>query len=116
MSVDAVSALERGVRRAPHTATLDLLIAALELSERDALELKETASRARARSAEAVAEPPSAGGNLSYPVTSFIGRQAEVAAAAWIRMAGNGRIRGAISLSTPARTAPSLERGSRRGP
>jgi predicted ATPase/DNA-binding XRE family transcriptional regulator len=78
MSVDAVSALERGVRRAPHASTLDLLLAALDLPAAEALELKEAAARARARGAEPVAQPPSAG-NLSYSVTSFIGRQAEVA-------------------------------------
>ncbi len=77
MSVDAVSALERGVRRAPHASSLDLLLTALELSTSDALELKEAAARARARSAESVAQTVS-GGNLSYSVTSFIGRQTEV--------------------------------------
>lgn len=78
MSVDAVSALERGVRRAPHNSTLDLLIAALELVPGDALELKQTASRARARGSETLAAAPP-GSNLQHPASSFIGRRSETA-------------------------------------
>jgi predicted ATPase/DNA-binding XRE family transcriptional regulator len=79
MSVNAVSLLERGVRRAPHSTTLRQLTEALDLSADEASELEAAALRARARGQgeHPVAGVP--GGNLPYAVTSFVGRDGEIA-------------------------------------
>ena len=77
MSVNAVSVLERGVRRAPHSTTLQKLAEALELSPDDTRALEEAAQGARARGqgADTVSDTS---GNLPHAVTSFVGRDAEI--------------------------------------
>lgn len=80
ISVEAVSALERGARRAPHRETITLLAKGLALSDRQHAELEEVANRARGR-----ARPDQSTGterpaqNLPARLTSFVGREAEIA-------------------------------------
>ena len=86
ISVQAVGVLERGDRRAPYRATVDLLIAALALEGPDRSELlaaAESGRAARVRSKGPVPLPAiaSAAGNLPFEVSSLIGRAAEIAAA-----------------------------------
>ncbi|HEX6542297.1 MAG TPA: AAA family ATPase, partial [Ktedonobacterales bacterium] len=78
LSVEAVSALERGVSRAPHRDTVDLLIRALQLSDHD-----RAVFEAVARSREDDTSPlPTSGLPLSYPggtPPQFVGRARELA-------------------------------------
>src|SRR5215469_1589107 len=53
LSVDAISYLERGVRRAPQKATLDLLIDSLALGDNERHQIEEAAKLARARGPQA---------------------------------------------------------------
>ena len=78
MRVNAVSVLERGVRRAPHSTTLKQLTEALELSADDTRELEAAAQRARARGQEAEPQTETPGDALPYAVTSFVGRDGEI--------------------------------------
>jgi predicted ATPase/transcriptional regulator with XRE-family HTH domain len=72
VSVQAVSALERGYRKAPYRKTLDRLVDALGLSERarDALEI---AAR-RARGSAVAEQQATRVHNLPRQLTSFVGR------------------------------------------
>ena len=87
LSPAAVSALERGRRRAPYRATVTLLADALGLSEEQRAELELAAEYGRARGVspgpahEANIEPAAAERitNLPVQLTSFIGRDAELA-------------------------------------
>jgi predicted ATPase/transcriptional regulator with XRE-family HTH domain len=86
VSAGAISALERGARRAPYKATLDLLIGALALDDSARHEIEEAATVARASRPHAqrlslTSEllddlPPN---NLSPQLTSFVGRENDVA-------------------------------------
>ena len=81
LSANAVSALERGINRAPQQGTLDLLIAALGLPADDATLLRASARRQPAvpspsRTTGMAGDPQ---GGLPRPLTSFIGREAELA-------------------------------------
>ena len=75
VSVDAISYLERGVRHAPHKATLDLLFEALTLDDRSRRQLEEAARLARARGPQA----QQVLNNLPAELTSFVDREKEVA-------------------------------------
>jgi predicted ATPase/transcriptional regulator with XRE-family HTH domain len=83
MSVEAISALERGFRKRPQAGTIDLLSAALAL-DRDRLltfrDLSRAAPRAIARVVSAASPSEGGANNLPLPLTSFIGRENEVAA------------------------------------
>jgi predicted ATPase/transcriptional regulator with XRE-family HTH domain len=90
LSVNAISALERGVRRAPHRDTVNLLVRALGLegAERRALESAADAARepgkprVRVETRAVVAPPPSLRAfpnNLPRRLTSFVGRDAALA-------------------------------------
>jgi predicted ATPase/transcriptional regulator with XRE-family HTH domain len=90
LSVNAISALERGVRRAPHRDTVNLLILGLGLEgeQRRALERAADAARepgkprVRVESRAAVAPAPSLRpfpNNLPRRLTSFVGRDAAMA-------------------------------------
>jgi predicted ATPase/DNA-binding XRE family transcriptional regulator len=73
VSVQAVSALERGSRKVPYRYTLERIADALTLSEEDRIELELTAKRARGlRLEESVKTPPQ---NLPLQLTSFFGRE-----------------------------------------
>jgi predicted ATPase/transcriptional regulator with XRE-family HTH domain len=76
----AVSALERGVRRAPYRDTVRLLADALDLNDADRNLLKASVGRARGtHTAPATASPHNARVYLPVPSTSFIGRHTEQA-------------------------------------
>jgi predicted ATPase len=77
ISVQAVSALERGYRKAPYHATLERIADALELSPeaRQALEL----SAQRSRGARHAEQGPAPAHNLPRQLTSFLGRDDVVA-------------------------------------
>ncbi|MBV8531393.1 MAG: helix-turn-helix domain-containing protein, partial [Candidatus Eremiobacteraeota bacterium] len=72
ISVQAVSALERGSRKVPYRYTLERIADALALSEEARIELELSAKRARGlRLEESVVAPPH---NLPRQLTSFLGR------------------------------------------
>jgi len=77
VSTNAISTLERGLRRAPHSATLDLLIAALKLDDDARAELEEAAKLARVR--RNPAQDKLLLSNLPPQLTSFVDRKREVA-------------------------------------
>lgn len=82
MSVEAISALERGVRKRPQAGTVDLLGAALALDHdqlRTLRELSRSAPRAVARATPAAAATDAASNNLPLNLTSFVGRETEIA-------------------------------------
>lgn len=72
LSVQAVSALERGYRKVPYRETLERLADALSLTAEARVALERSARRARSsRTAEPEAPPPH---NLPRQLTSFLGR------------------------------------------
>ena len=76
LSLDAISSLERGTRKAPYRATLAALTAALELDENEALSLEAAAARARARAGTTRSQTAN---NLPAQLSSFVGRDNDVA-------------------------------------
>jgi len=79
ISASAIGALERGARRAPYRETVALLADALNLSPAERAELEDAADRARGR-ASAPGTEPQAKHNLPARLTSFVGRDEEIAA------------------------------------
>ena len=77
VSVDSISALERGARHAPYKATLDLLIDALTLDDDARREIEEAATLARARGLQV--QRQALLGNLPPQLTSFVDREEVVA-------------------------------------
>ncbi|HEX3670876.1 MAG TPA: helix-turn-helix domain-containing protein, partial [Candidatus Cybelea sp.] len=72
VSMQAISALERGYRKAPYRATLDRIADALALTPEARRELEDSVRRSRAaRPAEADVTPQH---NLPRQLTSFVGR------------------------------------------
>jgi non-specific serine/threonine protein kinase len=87
MSVDAISALERGTRRSPQRATLALLVEGLQLDAATRVQFEAAAARpgsvrreATDNAATATATPVKRNHNLPFALTSFVGREAERAA------------------------------------
>ncbi len=80
MSVDAISALERGRRRAPQRETVDLLLEALSPAGDERTALVAAANRARLRGTKGVAEAADAPAPNNVParLATFIGREREV--------------------------------------
>jgi non-specific serine/threonine protein kinase len=78
LSVRAVSDLERGRRRLPHPHTVRALARALRLPAAERARL-ETAGRRPADAAASVAPEPRPLTNLPVQITSFIGRERELA-------------------------------------
>jgi predicted ATPase len=78
MSTSAIGALERGSRRAPYRDTVALLATALGLAAHEHAELEAVASQARGRQPRIDAEPQTRH-NLPIRLTSFLGRDAEIA-------------------------------------
>jgi len=78
MSASAIGALERGARRAPYRETVALLADALGLSPAERIEFEGGAERERGRKARPRAEMP-ATHNLPSRLTSFVGREKEIA-------------------------------------
>ena len=96
LAASAISALERGMRRHPHPRTLQALADALRLSE---AERRDLAALARGPGSptpdeEVVAPSPALpartapAANLPAPLTSFVGRERELAGAATLVQAG----------------------------
>jgi transcriptional regulator with XRE-family HTH domain len=81
LSARAVSDLERGAKRAPRPDTLRRLAAALELAP-EARAALAAAARPVAAPPEGVAVPPGPRHNLPLPLTTFVGRERELAAVA----------------------------------
>jgi predicted ATPase/DNA-binding XRE family transcriptional regulator len=79
MSVQAVSALERGVRRMPYASTVDLLAQALRLAPAEREALAEAARRRGQPRTEGMLESP--GLNLPVPPTPMVGREDDLARA-----------------------------------
>jgi transcriptional regulator with XRE-family HTH domain len=73
LSSRAISDLERGVKQAPHATTVRLLIQGLGLDSTTAVQF--TAAAAPRRTAQSAASP----GNLPTALTSFVGRERELA-------------------------------------
>ena len=83
LSTNAISSLERGLRLAPHSATLDRLVAALRLDGPGRVEMEEAAKLARAHRIQAQGQQRSdlseeALHNLPPELTSFVDREKEV--------------------------------------
>ena len=74
VSTDAISLLERGLRRAPQKATLNLLLATLALNDSERIEIEEAARLARGRGPSHGENLPS---NLPPRLTSFVDREQE---------------------------------------
>lgn len=77
VSIDAISALERGLRQAPYKTTLDSLIAALSLDDDARDELEEAAALGRTRRPHTARRDVL--GNLPPQLTSFVNRETVVA-------------------------------------
>ena len=77
LSVRGLSDLERGARRTPQSGTVRRLLRALDLSEAERADLQAVRERrAVANASRAGRQPPS---NLPAPLTSFVGREHELA-------------------------------------
>lgn len=76
MSVDAISALERGARRAPRRDTVALLVDALRLDGADRARFEAAAAEARPTGVRA--GPSAVDHNLPLPLTTFYGRAGEL--------------------------------------
>jgi transcriptional regulator with XRE-family HTH domain len=80
MSVSAIASLERGRRTAPQRQTVDLLVSALRLEGEGRVEFELAASQARfRRAAQREGSIVPIGTRLPEYLTSFVGRDAEVA-------------------------------------
>jgi predicted ATPase/DNA-binding XRE family transcriptional regulator len=81
LSPGAISTLERSTRRAPQHQTLALLAEALRLNQTDRARLEAAAAIGRRRGTRTVAEPagPAALNNLPNVLTSFHGRDRDLA-------------------------------------
>jgi predicted ATPase/transcriptional regulator with XRE-family HTH domain len=75
LSARGISDLERGTRRVPHRSTIDLLSAALALSENERAAFIEAAGKARRADGAAHANYP---GRLPAFLTPILGREVEV--------------------------------------
>jgi predicted ATPase/DNA-binding XRE family transcriptional regulator len=87
LSREAVSALERGIRRAPHRETIALLAKTLDLSAAERDQLQGAAAEAGERGPRSLVQPSPASG-LPLRLTSFIGREREIAEVREILRAG----------------------------
>jgi predicted ATPase/DNA-binding XRE family transcriptional regulator len=76
VSLEAIGSLERGSRKAPHRATVSLLVAALDLDKDETAEFETAAALGRIRIG---ALGRGTLNNLPAQLSSFIGRQVEVA-------------------------------------
>ena len=79
LSPGAISALERGVRRAPQHQTLGLLAEGLRLAQADRDRIEAVAAVARRRGVRAAAPSSATPHNLPNVLTSFHGRTRELA-------------------------------------
>jgi predicted ATPase/transcriptional regulator with XRE-family HTH domain len=77
LSVQAISALERGFRRIPYRDTIDLLAGALALSDEERAQLHASVSRRRGAVPDLPAAHIPATNSMRIPITTFIGRKHE---------------------------------------
>ena len=80
VSVDAISALERGARRAPQRQTLTLLAAALGLTGAELADFERGAARFRTERHKREGPPSAASPTVPFYLTSFVARERELAA------------------------------------
>ena len=82
ISIEAVGALERGTRKTPQRQTLDLLIEALQLeaAERNALTLAAVRPQQPRKRTPRIGQAPASLLASPLSLTSFVGRDADVAA------------------------------------
>lgn len=105
VSVEAVSALERGVRRAPHAATIDLLATALQLDKKERAELAIAVVRRRApRQSRRITLKP-----LPSPLTRHVGRAGEMTAARSLLMERSVRLLTITGVGGVGKTRFALE-------
>jgi predicted ATPase/DNA-binding XRE family transcriptional regulator len=97
LSVEAISALERGSRRRPQLHTLDRLTRALDLAPAAAETFRRTARPASPRPTTPRVTPTDLG-TVPAPMTDLIGRAAEVAATAQLIRGGGARL---LTLTGP---------------
>lgn len=90
LSVEAVSALERGVNRAPHKDTVEMLANALQLSEHDRA-VFEALARKREDTEDALATSPAPPSAAEKTPARLVGRTREVALLDR-HLAGQGRV------------------------
>jgi predicted ATPase len=115
LSREAVSALERGARRAPYRVTVALLADALGLSVEQRAELELAAAHGRARTARESPTPGEPRHNLALQLTSFVGRERELgdltallAKHRLVTVTGSGGIgKTRVALEVAARILPS---------
>jgi predicted ATPase/DNA-binding XRE family transcriptional regulator len=79
ISTNAISSLERGIRRAPHRDTVALLATALRLSEGERRNFEEAAAIMRGRGGGDASASSRTAVNLPAFLTSFVGREYEIA-------------------------------------
>jgi non-specific serine/threonine protein kinase len=79
LSREAISLLERGGRRAPHRDTLALLARTLKLAGEERARFLAAAPRQREPSSTSASAPPTPPRSLPPRLTSFIGREREIA-------------------------------------
>lgn len=94
LSADALSALERGTRRAPQRATVAALVSALDLSAVEQAELEGTVRRERGpRDADDSRKGTAATlGSLPLPPTPLLGRETEIVRACELLRSGFVRL------------------------
>jgi predicted ATPase/DNA-binding XRE family transcriptional regulator len=128
MSVDAIGALERGVRRWPQRATVDLLADALRLENEQRQEFAAAAARPRLPREDPTGRVPTvsgsddgpAAGNLPLAVKSLVGRGAEtgeiarlLAQARMVTITGAGGIgKTSIALDVGRRLRDGIDGGA----
>ena len=98
MSITAIGLLERGARRAPYRGTVALLSRALGLSDAERAELERAVNRARASSVRREPEAAEAADNLPLSLTSFVGRDRDVARLHTYLLRNNERV---ITITGP---------------
>jgi predicted ATPase/DNA-binding XRE family transcriptional regulator len=94
LSSDAVSLLERGLRTSPRATTVAMLADALGLSPAERQVFADAAKRRPRRAAPGLRVPP----DLHTPATPFVGREADLAAAAELLAAPGVRL---VTLTGP---------------
>ena len=104
LSGNAVSALERGARRAPRRESVASLARALALDPAESMRLESAAQRARHRRPRETPSPPT---NVPRQASPFLGRQSEIAAV--MRLLQPGRVATVVGAGGIGKTRTALE-------
>jgi predicted ATPase/DNA-binding XRE family transcriptional regulator len=107
LSVRGVSDLERGARRAPHRETVRLLADALALGSAERASLERAVRRQHGLPTASQARSAALGSHLPAPLTSFVGRERELAEVP--RLLGGPRLLTLIGLGGIGKTRLALE-------